>query len=434
MTILRYTQVFVPGGLPDVTYISRDNFKLEDRLRSATDNLCKLVVVTGQTKSGKTVLARKVYPKQNSVWINGGGVANEAEFWSIVGDELGICANTSTKQSEGQSSTLGTRGESGLDLLVLKGKGEVSAVKSENRSHETTETKVANTRITSLKKLAITKTPLIIDDFHYLPRELQGPIVRSLKPYIFDGLPVICIAIPHRRYDAIKVEREMTGRIEQINVPTWEERELNEIGRIGFDLLNILPDISSMNEMVKQALGSPHLMQEFCREICKIYNIETTVEQQKSVSFADQLDNTFQKVAENTGRSMFDKLARGPKSRTDRKMRKLKSGDNADIYRVVMYALASLKPGMVTIDYEALRAAIRESLLETPPQAHEVSRVLKHMATISSSDDASTPVVDYEENERMLHVLDPFFAYFLRWGQLVVKSSSPAHISQTHRT
>jgi hypothetical protein len=40
------------------------------------------------------------------------------------------------------------------------------------------------------------------------------------------------------------------------------------------------------------------------------------------------------------------------------------------------------------------------------------------MSSISADDQASTPVVDYEENERKLHITDPFFAYYLRWGTL----------------
>ena len=55
--------------------------------------------------------------------------------------------------------------------------------------------------------------PLVIDDFHYIERKYQGEIVRALKSLIFDSLPVVLIAIPHRRLDVVKVEREMTGRI-----------------------------------------------------------------------------------------------------------------------------------------------------------------------------------------------------------------------------
>jgi hypothetical protein len=61
---------------------------------------------------------------------------------------------------------------------------------------------------------------LIIDDFHYLPRDLQGSIVRALKPLVFVGSSIIIIAIPHRRYDALKVEKEMTGWIHPVDIPT----------------------------------------------------------------------------------------------------------------------------------------------------------------------------------------------------------------------
>lgn len=86
------------------------------------------------------------------------------------------------------------------------------------------------------KKLRI---PLIIDDFHYLNRDFQGSIVRAIKPLVFEGLPIVFIAIPHRRYDAIKVEREMTSRIEPIQIPAWEIDELSKIAEEGYPLLNV---------------------------------------------------------------------------------------------------------------------------------------------------------------------------------------------------
>jgi hypothetical protein len=40
------------------------------------------------------------------------------------------------------------------------------------------------------------------------------------------------------------------------------------------------------------------------------------------------------------------------------------------------------------------------------------------MATIAASDQSSTPVIDFEEEEKKLHITDPFFAFYLRWGEL----------------
>ena len=72
MNSYRTSKVFVPGGLPVLTYNPRNELKLEDSIKKAKDNLCKLMIVTGATKSGKTVLVKNVFPKQHSVWFDGG--------------------------------------------------------------------------------------------------------------------------------------------------------------------------------------------------------------------------------------------------------------------------------------------------------------------------------------------------------------------------
>jgi hypothetical protein len=84
----------------------------------------------------------------------------------------------------------------------------------------------------------------------------------------------------------------------------------------------------------------------------------------------------------------------------------------------VIHALAHLKPDLVTLEYEDLRAAIREVTSGNIPQLHEVARVLKHMATIASTDQSSTPVIDFDESDKKLHITDPFFAFYLRWGEI----------------
>src|SRR5690606_9492925 len=129
----------------------------------------------------------------------------------------------------------------------------------------------------ALKAIREQNPTLIIDDFHYLSRKFQGDIVRALKPLIFDGLAVVAIAIPHRRFDAIKVEKEMTQRIQPIPVPSWSKEELMEIASIGFPLLNAETTAEVNEKMALESYGSPHLMQEFCSELARKNGIEKTL-------------------------------------------------------------------------------------------------------------------------------------------------------------
>jgi hypothetical protein len=244
---------------------------------------------------------------------------------------------------------------------------------------------------------------------------MQGNVVRALKALVFDGHPVVLLAIPHRRYDAIRVEKEMTGRVNQVEIPYWTEDELKEIPHLGFPLLSTVVDSTHIAEFAQQSIGSPHLMQEFCRQLCQDNGIEQTCRPQRSIEPVGPVEDLYRRIAADTSKTIFDRLAKGPRQRSDRKQRRFKDGGNGDIYVAVLRAIAELQPGMGKIEYEQIRSALRELLVDLP-QAHEVSRVLEHMSTIQSSDATSAPVLDWEKEEQRLHITDPFFAFFLRWG------------------
>lgn len=208
----------------------------------------------------------------------------------------------------------------------------------------------------------------------------------------------------------------MTLRVEPIPVPSWSKDELTEIPGIGFPLLNIEIAPSISERMANEAYGSPHLMQEFCSELSSQHGIEETLKNKLQITTLD--DIIFKQIAEKTGKVIFEKLAKGPRQRSDRKPRPLTGGGTADIYKVVLLALAKLAPGMQKVEYEVLRSAIKEILVTEVPQAHEVSRVLEKMSEIASNDEASTPVIDWVKGDQELYITDPFFAFFLKWGTM----------------
>ncbi|MGH1450620.1 MAG: hypothetical protein ACRBBM_14545 [Pseudomonadaceae bacterium] len=412
--MLKYSEVFVPGGFPRHTYNPREGRSLEAQLSEVRENLCKLVTVTGHTKSGKTVLTRKILPPEEAVWVDGGVVGSEEDLWGIILDSLEIFQDTTVGSEDSSNSTIHGKGSAGANFLIVKGEGEIGAAHQSGRSSATTQTRTVSSRVTALQGLRKAGVPLVIDDFHYLPKELQGGVIRALKPLVFDGLPVVVIAIPHRRYDAIKVEKEMTGRILPLAIPVWSDDELNFIPETGFPLIGQRMEPQINKKLAQEAIGSPHLMQEFCRAIAKMGELSAGVFE----IGGSKLEKIFGDVAETIGRPIFEKLARGPRQRTDRVRRQLKDGRDVDIYELVLHGLAHLKPGLITLEYEDIRSGIREVSGGQIPQLHEVARVLKHMATIAATDQSSTPVIDFEESDKRLHVTDPFFAFYLRWGDL----------------
>jgi hypothetical protein len=238
-------RVFVPGGMPIITYVDRAERELESQLKSVEDNLCKLVTLTGATKSGKTVLANRIFPRSSgqSIWIDGGTIDSEETFWREIHAQIDPDEEIAYETSDSKGSKVGGElsAEGGLPFFAKAG-GKGSAERSDTWEKARQTRPVQGIKSRAIRMLRESARPLIVDDFHYLERAAQGSIVRALKPLVFDGHAVIFIAIPHRRYDVVRVEKEMTGRVLSIPVPSWTIDELQQIAAAGFPRLNIAID------------------------------------------------------------------------------------------------------------------------------------------------------------------------------------------------
>lgn len=362
-------------------------------------------------------MVNKVFPRGENLWIDGGAIGTEDNFWELIVSELGGYTEEEISNGEDMQYTIAGTTEAAGNLLVAKVNAGLSGTVGTTGKTEYLQRRSMSNKAKAISLLQETKIPLIIDDFHYISKPVQKLIVRALKAPIMYGVPVICIAIPSRKFDVIDVERELTGRMDSVEMPVWDIEELVLIAKNGFSTLNTEIGEEIIYYLAGEAFGSPFLMQDFCRSICRNNRIE--VKQSKKSTIAINRENVaeiFPDIANNSGRSMFDKLKRGPRTRTDRKPRKMKRGETLDIYGVVMEALKHLKPGVETITYDMLRANIREVLADDLPQHGEIARVLEKIAEISYTDTSSTPVIDWQKDDDILTITDPFFAFYLRWS------------------
>lgn len=405
-------EVFVPGGMPSYTYQGRDDLNLEGSLRTALQRVRKFIAVAGPTKSGKTVLTRKVIPPSESIWIEGAHISDIEGFWNGVLAATGIASPTS------KSSTQTTDDTSELELTAgFKPAG----IGAEGKTKETTKQSAGHTLVSSLQTskaqsaiaglLKINKS-LVIDDFHYITPEIQTAIIRGLKQAVFDGLSVVLILIPHRMHQAASAEMDVDGRTHTIRIPDWQDKELFAIAEIGMRELAVRIHATTIETMVRESFRSPHLMQDFCSLICADCNIwETNKGPLKTVVFTNGAEDFFKRFSKTLSPETFRALQRGPE-RTNRIERSLKAGGSCDTYEAILLALQKLDV-MNPIRWIALRQSLQDILVDTPEQ-HEVTRVLEKMDEIAKSRNGE-PVIDYVKEQRELYLVDPFFRFYLRW-------------------
>lgn len=411
----RVAEVFVAGGQPRVTYVPRSALELEDKVREYLDTKHKVLSISGPTKTGKTVLVRSVIPRDHAFWISGGQLENSEELWERILEQGG--GFTEITESDNDTSAEERGREFDASAKVFDFGGGAKSVYKEQTQKSTGKARTRNVspQVAAVSVLMESGKPLIIDDFHYLPQDVQLRIVRSLKEPVFDGLPVIFLAVPHRAYDTVRVEREMTGRVAQVEIPFWSTEELKEIARKGFQALKLSVPADVIERLAMEAFSSPHLMQDFCGALCRANGIAQTQEEVTPLDAPKDWDAFFRSRASGTAKAAFDRLAIGPRQRTDRVARTLRNGESCDIYTAVLLAIARTGP-LTELKYEEIRGGLRDILADAAPQAHEITRVLDQMARIAKEEIEGEPVVDWDKEYSTLHISDPFFAYYLRWG------------------
>jgi hypothetical protein len=67
-------EVFVAGGQPTYTYVERSAEHVELKFARAIATPNQIVSLSGPTKTGKTVLCRRILGDRQFVWIDGGQV------------------------------------------------------------------------------------------------------------------------------------------------------------------------------------------------------------------------------------------------------------------------------------------------------------------------------------------------------------------------
>jgi hypothetical protein len=66
----RVGEVFVPGGLPKITYNPRESLKLEERVLDYLDERHKILSLSGPTKFGRNRSAALRVPLNHARWTN----------------------------------------------------------------------------------------------------------------------------------------------------------------------------------------------------------------------------------------------------------------------------------------------------------------------------------------------------------------------------
>lgn len=444
MSRLTVGQVFVPGQLPEYTYNPREEARLEETLRERIQDGGSIICVSGLTKMGKTVLVEKVLSSDDEVWVDGSQFTTIDEFWLRVGDRLGVYPSLSVTSGGALRTEASVDAQVKIPMVADAGSsGTLGGEVSEGTTRAVTRPISA----VALEAIRASGKSLVIDDFHFINRGLQREVVRTLKQPVFKGLRVVVISTSHRTLDVILAEPNMDGRAEGITVSLWDLQELEWIAAQGFQALNLFdPGGAIGKKLAEHAFGSPHLMQKFCKAVCRVNGINERPDVAVDLREPSSWDVFFRSQVDGVAERWFERLVRGAQERgTPRTKWVRRAGGSADTYALIMEALTRVGSNF-EVSKDQIKSTVDGLVEGTGPAADKITRAMQKISSIASRplegklpdeadlDDVSQgdthfvlEYVDQGPNSK-IHLTDPFFAYYLMWGDHAKYLASPAEV------
>ena len=265
-------EVFQPKAFPKLTYIDRsmdEDSTYEEELENALEDTGTLVVITGASKSGKTVLCHKVVERERYISLSGSQIQSQSDFWEQIAEQLDMPAELQITESTQNNISVKASGKGKVNMVVAGGEasGEIGGAYT---TGDSIQRKLPRSNAAVMKFIIEQDKVIVIDDFHYIEQSIQKYIARTIKAELFNGLKAIILTLPHRSDDAIRLNPDLIGRTAFIDISAWTISELKEIAQKGFTLLKISANDEQINTLAQESIASPQLMQENCLKLANI--------------------------------------------------------------------------------------------------------------------------------------------------------------------
>jgi hypothetical protein len=264
--------VFKTVGTPTVTYVERDNGKFEKLLTNALQTEGKLCLLTGPSKTGKTVLYNKIVKKLNlqPLVVRCDDSISTDEFWKKALEKINFDRVTQNSKGDEFSISTGIKGRAEFGWKwVANVVGEINLGMSGKETESEIREKVLSSPSPDhlIPILKETNFILIIEDFHYLKEGIQKSIFQQWKAFVDSEISVIIVGTTHHAVDIAFANKDLVGRINHIELSTWSQKDLSKIVTQGFEYLKVDLENEFKNLISTESVGLPILTQECCLQL-----------------------------------------------------------------------------------------------------------------------------------------------------------------------
>lgn len=374
-----------------------------------------LIAISGPSKSGKTVFVRSIIGPDNLIAVTGAGATSSDDLWRRVFHQIGTPIPKSFATSASTTATLNAKAGASGSAFVAKVQGEAGvAAAIASGSHDSVEHQTDALQLL-IKELAGTGMVLFIDDFHYLPAEVQAEIANQIKDAISYDVKIVCASVPYHSEDVLRANADLRGRIVTIDFDYWDPTTLAQIAELGFNELNVTVSEERIRAFAAEAAGSPQLMQSICLNACfegghRDRSDAPTLMSGEAKFFSDVCSRAAMSADYS---ATLERLREGPKTRgTERIPHELAEGGHGDVYTIILKAMV-LDPPTLHFRYPILQERIRSVCRSSVPVGSSVTGACFQIAALANN--GARTIMEWDPEEDVLNIRDPYLLFYMRW-------------------
>lgn len=398
------------------SYVERRNVdtKIKKALRSD-----RQIVVYGASKQGKTALVSKYISYDDNIIIRLAPNSDLSGIYQSILRQAGILLKISYTEVRKRELRSDIRAKIKA-AVALFGAAEAEtggSVKSGADLTKNFQEIPFNLELSQdVGELLIKKDNkkfIILENFHYLSEEIQRQFSYDLRTFQEMGVRFIILGVWREKDRMSQYNGDLLDRVEEIAVEPWNKDDFHKIAQKGSEMLNIIISRPIIEECANASFGSVGVFQELLKEVC----IEAGV--LDDTGGLTSIDNkVFLEKAVKT-------KTRAYSGRHQRALESLASGLSTSSTLHLPYYLVKilLENGFDYVSQGISKEALEEKIIKMHHKSDEVktasiTQMLNSLAEVQNKKDINPPILGYDNNTRLLQVVDSTFNFFMKNADL----------------
>jgi len=264
-------EVFGVTSRPVLSYVSRP--QVDDTFKQALDSH-KQIIVYGSSKQGKTALVSKYLPYDDNLLVSLTPKTRLLDVYQSILSRAGVRILSDSIEKSNTESSLSVVAKFKAIIPLFGGAeaetgGETRAGSGNDNNYESVPVNLELPQtVSDLLHRVKNNRWVILENFHYLPDEVQQQFAFDLRAFQELGVKFVILGVWREKNRMAQFNGDLLDRTVEVPVEPWTDADFRRVAKTGAHSLNIEFGDDLLTAAVSASFSSIGVFQELLKLVC----------------------------------------------------------------------------------------------------------------------------------------------------------------------